>query len=264
MLMRPMVRGYKLVSILLLLALASGCATVSAPNKRDPWESYNRSIFEFNQGFDNAIGKPVAEAYQYVLPNFMQTGITNFFNNLNDIVVIVNDFLQFKFTQGLADLNRLVYNTTFGLLGFIDVASHMDLPKHNEDFGQTLAVWGVGSGPYFVLPFLGPNTVRDTTGLIVDTVYLNPLVNLKDDEIRWGLIALSAIDKRASLLEASRIMEKSGIDPYVFMRNAYFQVRENQIYDGNPPGKKYNIKPTQDDLELEQELEKELQLEAPK
>jgi len=255
---------FKLLSIVLLLCLASGCASVSAPDERDPWESYNRSIFSFNESFDSAIGQPVAEAYQSALPDFMQTGISNFFSNLNDLMVIVNDLLQFKFEQAMLDFGRVVYNTTFGLLGFIDVATHMELPKHTEDFGQTLAVWGVGDGAYFVLPLLGPSTVRDTTGLVADAIYLDPLINFRDDEVRWGLIVLRAIDKRASLLEATRIMEKSGIDPYVFMRNAYFQIRENQIYDGNPPNKNYNIKPNKDDLDLEKELEKELQLDAPK
>ena len=231
---------------------------MSAPDERDPWESYNRSIHSFNESFDKAIGQPVAEAYQFILPEFIQTGISNFFSNLNDIIVVVNDLLQFKFTQAAQDITRFVYNTTFGILGFFDPATHMDLPKHDEDFGQTLAVWGVGDGAYFVLPFLGPSTVRDTTGLVVDA-YVDPLINVRDDETRWGLIALRAVDKRASLLEATRIMEKSGIDSYVFMRNAYFQIRENQIYDGNPPSKATIIGPTKEDLELEKELELELQ-----
>ena len=254
----------KPLSILLLLCMTSGCATVTAPDERDPWEAYNRSIHSFNESFDSAIGQPVAKAYQYILPDFMETGIANFFSNLNDLVVIVNDLLQFKFSQALEDFGRVVYNTTLGLLGFIDVATHMDLPKHNEDFGQTLAVWGVGDGAYFVLPLLGPSTVRDTTGLFADAIYIDPLINVRDDEVRWGLIALRAIDKRASLLEATRIMEKSGIDPYVFLRNAYFQIRENQIYDGKPPSKNYIITPSKDDLDLEKELEQELQLDAPK
>ena len=254
----------KFLGILLLICLASGCATVSAPDERDPWESYNRSIHAFNESFDNAIGQPVAEAYQYVLPDFVETGIANFFSNLNDIVVVINDLLQFKLAQAGQDITRIVYNTTFGLLGFIDVATHMEAPKHNEDFGQTLAVWGVGDGAYFVLPLLGPSTVRDTTGIVFDAVVGDPLINVRDDEVRWGLIVLRSIDKRASLLEATRIMEKSGIDPYVFMRNAYFQIRENQIYDGQPPTKADIRAPTKDDLELEKELERELQLDSPK
>lgn len=256
--MHTSISPYRLLTILVLLLISTGCATVSAPDERDPWESYNRSIHSFNESFDKAIGQPVAEAYQFILPDVIQTGIANFFSNLNDIIVVVNDLLQFKFTQAAQDITRFVYNTTFGILGFFDPATHMDLPKHDEDFGQTLAVWGVGDGAYFVLPFLGPSTVRDTTGLVVDA-YVDPLINVRDDETRWGLIALRAVDKRASLLEATRIMEKSGIDSYVFMRNAYFQIRENQIYDGIPPSKTTIIGPTKEDLELEKELELELQ-----
>jgi len=254
---------YKILGLLAVLLVANGCATVSAPDERDPWESYNRSVHGFNEAFDNAIGQPVAEAYQYVTPDVVETGISNFFSNINDIIVVFNDLLQFKFEQAAMDFGRIVYNTTFGLLGFIDVAQHMDLPKHHEDFGQTLAVWGVGDGAYFVLPFLGPSTVRDTTGLIADG-YIDPLINIRDNETRWGLIALRAVDKRASLLEVTRIMKKSGIDPYVFMRNAYFQIREDQIYDGNPPNKTTIKGPSKEDLDLEKELEKELQLEPAK
>ncbi len=250
---------FKLIAILLSV-LTSSCATVSAPDERDPWESFNRSIYSFNDGFDRAIGRPVAEAYQFILPDPVETGVSNFFSNLNDVVVVVNDLLQFKFLQAASDFSRLIVNTTFGLLGIFDVASHMELPKHDEDFGQTLAHWGVGDGAYLVLPFLGSSSVRDATGLLFDAYLLFPIAYVKDDEARWGLIALAAIDKRASLLEASRILEKSGVDPYVFVRDAYFQVRENQIYDGNPPSTRIYKEPTEEDLLLEEELEKELLL----
>jgi len=249
----------KLISVFLSI-FASSCATVSAPDERDPWESFNRSIYSFNDGFDRAIGRPVAEAYQFVLPDAVETGVSNFFSNLNDVVVIVNDLLQFKFEQAASDFSRLITNTTFGLFGIFDVASHMDLPKHDEDFGQTLAAWGAGDGAYLVLPFLGSSSVRDSAGLLFDGILLHPISYVEDDEARWGLIALAAVDKRASLLEASRILEKSGVDPYVFVRDAYYQVRQNQIYDGNPPKTRTYQEPTQEDLLLEDELEKELQL----
>ena len=138
----------------------------------------------------------------------------------------------------------------------------MDLPKHDEDFGQTLATWGVGDGAYLVLPFLGPSSVRDATGLVVDFTFLDPVIYTEDDEVRWSLIALRAVDKRANLLEASRILEQSGIDPYVALRNTYYQIRENQIYDGNPPIKDDIKAPTEEDLKLEDELEKELLLDS--
>jgi len=250
---------YKIIPLIFCLFITS-CATVSSPDERDPWESFNRSVYSFNDVFDKAIAVPVAEAYQFVLPDFVETGISNFFSNLNEVVVIINDLLQFKFYQAVSDFSRLVTNTTFGLFGFFDVASHMDLPQHDEDFGQTLATWGVGDGPYMMLPLLGPSTVRDTTGLVFDSFLLNPIGYIEDDEERWGLIALASVDKRASLLEATRLVEKSGIDPYVFIRNAYYQVRQNQIYDGNPPSTLKIKKSTAEDRLLEDELEQELLL----
>lgn len=250
--------SYFRLLLLIPVLLTASCASVSAPDKRDPLESFNRSVHNFNTVVDNAVARPVANAYQYVMPDFAETGVSNFFSNLGEVGTIVNDVLQGKFSQALQDLQRFVFNSTFGVLGLFDVASHMDLPKHNEDFGQTLATWGVGDGAYLVLPFLGPSTVRDASGLLIDLGYLDPVVYVSDDEARWSLIALRAIDRRAALLEATRIMENSGIDPYVFQRNAYFQIRENQIYDGNPPSRVELKAPTQQDLELENELEKEL------
>lgn len=247
--------------ILAPLLLLSSCATVTAPDERDPWESFNRAIYTFNDGFDRAIGRPVAQVYRDYTPGAMQTGVNNFFSNIDDIIVIFNDLLQFKFEQALLDFARLTYNTTFGIFGLIDVASHMELPKHHEDFGQTLATWGVGNGPYLMLPFLGPSTVRDTTGWVVDS-YIDPLFDIKNNDTRWGLIILRAIDQRAGLLEATKIMEKSGVDPYLFLRNAYYQHRENLIYDGNPPRPKLEA-PSKSDIKLEEELEKELQLDSP-
>lgn len=242
--------------ILTSCLLVSSCATVTAPDEKDPWESFNRSMYEFNDTFDDYLARPIAEAYKEHLPGFFQTGVSNFFSNLDDVLVFLNDLLQFKFEQAAQDLSRFVFNSTFGLLGLFDVATYMELPKHHEDFGQTLATWGVGDGPYLVLPFLGPSNVRDTAGIVADG-YIDPIYNTDDDEIRWSLIALRAVDKRADLLAATKLMEKSGIDPYVFMRNAYFQYRENLIYDGNPPRKTISA-PTQDDLDLENELELEL------
>lgn len=243
--------------ILGISSLLSSCASVTAPDKRDPWESFNRSIYAFNDGFDRAIATPVAQTYKDYTPDAVQTGVSNFFSNLDDIVVMVNDLLQFKFKQAAQDLSRFAFNTTAGLLGLIDVSSHMGLPKHNEDFGQTLASWGVGSGPYLVLPFLGPHTVRSSTGWVADS-YVDPVYTISDTEARWSFIVLRAVDTRASLLEATKIMQQSGVDPYVFMRNAYLQHRKNLIYDGHPPAPKIQA-PSQSDLDLEQELDKELQ-----
>lgn len=246
--------------ILLVLSatsLLSSCATVSSPDKRDPWESFNRSVYAFNDSFDRAIARPVARTYQNYTPDAVQNGVSNFFSNLDDILVMVNDVLQFKFKQAAQDLSRFTFNTTIGLLGLFDVSTQFGLPKHNEDFGLTLASWGVGSGPYVVLPFLGPSTVRDTTGLVADG-YIDPVYDISDTEARWSVIILRAVNTRASLLQATKLMEQSGVDPYVFMRNAYLQHRESLLNGGKSQQPKIEA-PTKSDLELEQQLDKALQ-----
>ncbi len=247
--------------MLTVSVLLSSCASVTAPDKRDPWESFNRSVDAFNQDFDRSIGRPVAESYKDYTPDIVQTGVSNFFSNLDDVLVTLNDLLQFKFKQAASDFTRFAFNTTAGLFGLIDVSSHMDLPKHHEDFGQTLGTWGVGIGPYLVLPFLGPNTVRGTTGLVADW-QVDPVYDINDTEARWSAIILRAVDTRARYLETTKLIEKSGIDPYVFTRNAYLQHVENAVYDGHPPKPKIEA-PSKSDLELEQELDKELQLDTP-
>lgn len=220
---------------LLLIALLSGCAATSPiPDERDPLEGFNRTMYNFNDALDRAILKPVAKGYQAVTPKPVDDGISNFFSNIGDIFVLVNDLLQFKFHQAAQDFSRITFNTTFGLFGFIDVASHMDLPKHNEDFGQTLGYWGVGPGPYLVLPLLGPSTLRDGTGLLVDNSY-DPKNNITPKSAYWSTMAVYAIDTRADLLSTTDLMEKSGVDPYLFLRDAYLQRRKSLVYDGNPP-----------------------------
>jgi phospholipid-binding lipoprotein MlaA len=193
-------------------------------------------MYRFNQGFDDNVGKPVAKAYQKVTPTWMDKGISNFFSNLDDVVVLCNDLLQFKFAQAASDTARLFFNTTVGLLGFIDVASHMDLPKHREDFGQTLGYWGVPNGPYFVLPFLGPSTLRDSAGLGTDYILFDPVTNrVPKKRTRYGLLVVDFVDTRADLLQASRLLQEAALDPYVYTREAYLQRRRYYIYDGNPP-----------------------------
>ena len=224
--------------ILLTVSFSTGCASIAAEDREDydPFESYNRAVYDFNQDFDRSIAKPVAQTYQNVMPDWADKGITNFFSNLNDVIVLTNDLLQFKLKQAASDTARIVFNTTAGLFGFIDVASHMDLPRHKEDFGQTLGYWGVPSGPYFVLPFLGPSTIRDTAGLGVDYTYIDPVVNHVDHlRTRGGLFLVNFIDTRADYLNASRLLESAALDPYVYTREAYLQRRRYYIYDGNPP-----------------------------
>jgi len=219
------------------VALLVGCAPTNEllRDDPDPFESYNRAMFAFNDAADKAVFKPVAQAYQTVLPDPVITSVTNFFSNLNDVVVLINDLLQFKLHQAAMDSSRIVFNTTFGVLGLFDVASRMELPKHNEDFGQTLGFWGFGEGYYIVLPLLGPSTVRDTFGL-VGNFYTNPVTWATDsDAVEWSLWGLDLINRRAGLLRIERALADSQIDPYAFQRGAYLQQRRNLVYDGNPP-----------------------------
>lgn len=220
------------------VSITTGCASIPAEDREahDPFESYNRAVHDFNQDFDRSIAKPVAQAYQDVMPDWADKGISNFFSNLDDVIVLINDLLQLKFEQAASDAARIVFNSTAGLLGFIDVATHMDLPKHQEDFGQTLGYWGVPSGPYFVLPFLGPSTIRDTAGLGVDTVYFDPVVNNVDHlNDRSALFLADFIDTRADYLGATRLLESAALDPYAYTREAYLQRRQYYVYDGDPP-----------------------------
>lgn len=220
----------------LTLFLTSGCATLDGPaNPDDPFERYNRSMFAFNDAIDRAVIKPVAKGYDYVMPDFASKGVSNFFSNIDDIIVFFNELLQFKFNDALATSARFLYNTTFGLFGLIDFATHMDLPKKNEDFDQTLAVWGVPSGPFIVLPVLGPQTVRGTAGYSIDSTYFDPVFNSIDKpEDRFAAVALKFIDIRAGLLKASNILETTP-DQYAFTRDAWLARRQFLIYDGNPP-----------------------------
>jgi len=225
----------KIFLLFIVFLLSSGCATIEGPpNPDDPLEGFNRSMFEFNEGFDKYALKPVAKSYNFIMPDFASKGVSNFFSNVDDIVVFFNQLLQFKFVEATATSARFVFNTTFGLLGLIDFASDMDLAKHNEDFGQTLAVWGVDSGPYLVLPFLGSLTIRDTAGLAVDWSYFDPI--FKRQTLNQSLVTLTIkfIDIRAGLIGASNILDTVP-DKYAFVRDASMLQREFLIYDGNPP-----------------------------
>ncbi|HHJ19914.1 MAG TPA: VacJ family lipoprotein, partial [Gammaproteobacteria bacterium] len=181
-----------------LLLILSGCATIPQGQRHpaDPWEGYNRAIFKFNDKLDQIVLKPVAKGYQKVTPDIVETGVSNFFSNLFDVGVSLNNLLQGKPRRAGSDLMRFVMNSTFGIAGLFDVASSAGLEKHNEDFGQTLATWGVPSGPYFMLPFLGPSTIRDTGALSVDYYTRYPWVFLEDDTARTGLTVLNFIDTR--------------------------------------------------------------------
>ncbi len=214
--------------------LLGGCASTSelTNDPRDPWEGFNRGVYGFNNAIDTAILKPTAKGYRYITPDFVETGVSNFYANLFDIPIALNNTLQFKFGDAASDLGRFVINSTIGLAGFIDVASKMGLEKHHEDFGQTLGKWGVGTGPYIVLPFLGPANMRDGPGRIVD-IFTHPLtwIDIKDNE-RWIFWGIDIVHLRAELLEVEEKFEDVNYDRYVFLRDAYLDRREFLVNDG--------------------------------
>lgn len=190
-------------------------------------------MFAVHEGVDTVL-KPVAKGYDEVTPDPVKTGIGNFFGNLADVWIAVNNLLQGKLTEGASDVGRFLVNSTVGILGLIDVASEIGLDKHDEDFGQTLGYWGVGDGPYLFWPVIGPRNVRDTLGFVVD-VSADPVGHLEDVSARNTLIGVRLIDYRASLLPADKVVEEAAFDKYNYLRNAYFQNRRSVIHDGNPP-----------------------------
>lgn len=214
--------------------LLSACATGPNANPRDPLEPFNRSMYGLNDAVDRAVIKPVATAYRDVLPSPVRTGVSNFFNNLQDLWSFVNNTLQLKGEGAGNSIVRFGVNTVFGLGGLIDIATEMRIERHTEDFGQTLGRWGVGAGPYVVLPLLGPSTVRDTAALPVD-MKGNVVSQVDHVPTRNSALTLSLVDRRSQLLDASRMLEEVALDPYAFTRDAYLQRRRNQVYDGNPP-----------------------------
>lgn len=218
-----------------LALMLAGCA--SQANK-DPLEGINRGIYKFNDVTDKAVFKPVATAYKAIAPTPIRTGINNFFNNLRSITSVLNNLLQFKFANAFSETGRFVINSTFGLAGFIDVAGMDKIAIHKEDFGQTLGHWGVGSGAYLVLPFLGPSSVRDTTGLVFDSTTTDPITyahNIGEVRLHNQLRAVQFLDKRTELLDATDLVDEASLDPYAFMRDAYLQKRASQIQDGLVP-----------------------------
>jgi phospholipid-binding lipoprotein MlaA len=220
--------------LLLLGSIAlTGCAVNGDP--RDPIEPVNRAIHSFNEGVDRAILKPAAKGYQTITPEFAQTGLRNFFSNLDDVTVLANDILQFKLEQSARDFLRLTFNTTFGMLGFLDIASEMGLHKNNEDFGQTLGRWGAGTGPYLVLPFFGPSNLRDALGSAVDSRHTDLVRNHDDIATRNPVLALRLVGRRAELLEAKRAVDAAALDQYEFTRDFFLERRRGLVYDGAPP-----------------------------
>lgn len=221
-----------------LLTIITGCATTQTPDSTagnvDSIEPANRVFFDVNETLDKHLMKPIAEAYVEITPTVVRTSVTNFFDNLKYLNVIFNDFLQGKFEQGVNDSLRFIFNSTLGVGGLLDVATtDLKLKKNEEDFGQTLATWGVDEGSYLYIPLMGPNTVRDVTDQVPST-FLNPFFYVTST-ILLPVSVLDTINKRANLLEASDLRDEAAIDPYAFTREAFLQKRDNLIFDGNPP-----------------------------
>lgn len=214
--------------LMALVGLSLLPAMSQAASEEDPWESFNRPIFRFNDTVDTYALKPIAQGYRAVTPQFLEDGVHNVFGNIGDVGNLANNLLQGKLHNAGVDTGRLIFNTTFGVLGFFDVAKHMGLRKNDEDFGQTLGVWGLNSGPYLVIPLLGPSTVRDATGRVPDS-FLTPYPYMDHVPTRNVTRGVQVVDTRANLLQAERLV--SG-DKYIFIRNAYLQSREFKVKDG--------------------------------
>jgi len=226
---------HRFIAIFLFCLMPLGVVGAQEAPSIDPLEGFNRAMFKFNTDLDDAFLKPLARVYRDVVPQPVRVCIGNAFANLADIGTGVNNALQGKFEAAASDFCRVAINSTVGLLGCFDVASDLGLPKHNEDFGQTLAVWGVPSGPYIVLPLFGPSSLRDSVAAFTVDRQLDAIPHVDPTRTRNQLIVTRAVNRRAELLQASSMLDAAALDAYVFMRDAYFQRRRNQVYDGDPP-----------------------------
>lgn len=240
---RSVLRGLRTMrwsslGVLVLAGGLAGCATIppgAGANAEDPFEVYNRHMFEFNDRVDSVLLKPLAQIYEASLPEVVRNCISNAFANLAELPTALNNLLQGKPADAAADVCRFAINSTVGLAGCFDVAAKVGLPRNSEDFGQTLGRWGLLPGPYFVLPFLGPSTIRDTLGRAVDMGVTDPLGYLDHVRTRNALSGTRVIDTRAGLLPAEKVVDAAALDRYQFIRDGYLQRRRNLVYDGNPP-----------------------------
>jgi phospholipid-binding lipoprotein MlaA len=224
----------------LCVAVCGGCAT--GTNPRDPFEQFNRGIYSFNEAIDRTYLTPVAESYRAVVPQFVRSSVSNFFANVNDVVVMLNNLLQGKFTAAYTDFGRIAINTTLGVGGLFDVASEAGIDKHDEDFGQTLGYWGIDHGPFIVLPLFGPSSGRDAVGRFVDH-YADLLTYVDPVRARNVIFGTRIVQRRSELLDASSVLQTAALDPYEFVRDAYLQRRRNLVYDGAPPPDKEFMDP---------------------
>lgn len=227
---RPVAALPRIATVIAAGAILAGCATVQNPDPRDPWEGFNRNVYTFNDTVDRAVLRPVAEAYTFVTPQPVRSCVSNMFSNIGDIWGAANSFLQGRGLDGVNTLGRFMFNTTMGVGGCFDVASKTGANKIPNDFGVTLGVWGLSQGPYVVLPILGPSSVRDGVGFAGD-VFGNPVSLSQIDNVRLrnSLIGLRIVDTRANLLDASKLVDRTAIDPYSFIRDAYLQRRAAQV-----------------------------------
>lgn len=228
------------ISLLFTSLLLTGCGTLNLSaytQQKDPFESFNRGVYKFNDTVDQAVVKPVAQGYNAVMPERAKTMVNNFFSNLDDVVVTANDLLQLKFRQAAIDASRVIFNSTFGVFGLFNITDRLE--KHNEDFGQTLGYWGVPSGPFLMLPILGPSSIRDGSGLYADS-YVSVISNTGHVPTRNSTWAAKGLNARAGLLEQEKVLDDAIIDRYSFIRDAYLMRRQNLVYDGSPPRPKYD------------------------
>ena len=228
--MNPKKNTAKLSAPLFAALFLSGCASTNAP-KADPLEGFNRATFAFNDTVDAAVLKPIAQGYQAVTPSFVRAGVSHAFTNIGDVASAVNSLLQGKPSEAATSAGRFLVNSTLGILGLFDVATPMGLDRHNEDFGQTLGKWGVGSGPYLVVPFMGPSTVRDSTGRGVDS-FMSWSKQVDHIPTRNITSVVELVDLRANLLGAGKTLDEAALDKYQFLRDAYLQRRLRMVHDG--------------------------------
>jgi len=240
--------------LLLVVLFLGGCATIPTDQRHpeDPWERYNRGVFKFNDALDKAVVKPVARGYQKITPDFVEARVSSFFSNLGEITNSLNNLLQGNIIKSGSDLSRFALNSTFGIVGLFDVASQAGLEKHNEDFGQTLGVWGVGSGPYFILPFLGPSTVRDSGGLVLD-YFTHPLVYVENSQVRIPLTTLLYIDLRSRALKVQDLL---GTElSYSSLREFWLDRRKRLISNGEASNSAQSDEEEEDLIQELEELE---------
>jgi phospholipid-binding lipoprotein MlaA len=234
--MKPAILGFSLGRwrTTALVLLCSGLGACATPQNADPLEVANRRIYAVNMALDRTVVKPVARAYAEAIPRPVQRGVRNVLGNIKDVSIAGNNLLQAKPVAAVSDVGRVLVNSTVGILGIFDVATPLGLPKHNEDFGQTLGRWGVPSGAFIMLPLLGPSTLRDATGIVIENMYLDPKQQLEDVAPRNTLTVLNVVDTRVTVLDLDTVIAAQP-DPYAFLRDAYLTRRQKLVYDGNPP-----------------------------